>query len=117
MLDTSFSGRGVVRELGDLIAERGRQKMIVSDNGTELTSNAVQAWAMQASSGTISRRASRRRTGPSRASILLARLRHAAFAAELKKQRAWFAVGKTDFSVRIVLKTTVFSERISIGVE
>jgi transposase InsO family protein len=34
-----------VRELTDLIAERGRPKMIVSDNGTEFTSNAVLAWS------------------------------------------------------------------------
>nr|WP_163956599.1 IS3 family transposase [Sphingomonas insulae] len=44
VVDTSISGRRVVRELTDLIAERGRPKMIVSDNGTELTSNAVLAW-------------------------------------------------------------------------
>jgi putative transposase len=43
--DTSISGRRVVRELTDLIAGRGRPKMIVSDNGTELTSNAVLAWS------------------------------------------------------------------------
>ncbi|WP_334181465.1 IS3 family transposase [Novosphingobium sp.] len=42
--DTSISGRRVVRELSDLIAERGKPGMIVSDNGTELTSNAVLAW-------------------------------------------------------------------------
>ncbi|HOT84118.1 MAG TPA: IS3 family transposase [Candidatus Defluviicoccus seviourii] len=42
--DTSISGRRVVRELVDLIAERGKPGMIVSDNGTELTSNAVLAW-------------------------------------------------------------------------
>ena len=42
--DTSISGRRVVRELTDLIAERGKPWMIVSDNGTELTSNAVLAW-------------------------------------------------------------------------
>ena len=34
-----------MRELADLIAERGAPKMIVSDNGTELTSNAVLAWS------------------------------------------------------------------------
>jgi putative transposase len=45
VLDTSISGKRVVRELGDLIAERGAPKMIVSDNGTELTSNAVLAWS------------------------------------------------------------------------
>lgn len=42
--DTSISGRRVVRELTDLIAQRGKPGMIVSDNGTELTSNAVLAW-------------------------------------------------------------------------
>lgn len=30
--DTSISGKGVVRELTDLIAERGKPGMIVSDN-------------------------------------------------------------------------------------
>nr|WP_176495465.1 IS3 family transposase [Sphingomonas sp. HMP6] len=45
VLDTSISGKRVVRELGDLIAERGAPRMIVSDNGTELTSNAVLAWS------------------------------------------------------------------------
>ncbi len=42
--DTSISGRRVVRELAKLSAERGRPGMIVSDNCTELTSNAVLAW-------------------------------------------------------------------------
>jgi putative transposase len=45
VVDTSISGRRVVRELGDLVAERGAPKTIVSDNGTELTSNAVLAWS------------------------------------------------------------------------
>ncbi|MHA6766383.1 IS3 family transposase [Sphingobium ummariense] len=45
--DTSISGRRVVRELTDLIAERGKPGMIVSDNGTELTSNAVLAWCAE----------------------------------------------------------------------
>src|SRR3546814_7702618 len=44
VIDTSISGRRVVRELGDLIARCGAPKMIVSDNGTELPSNAVLAW-------------------------------------------------------------------------
>ena len=39
--DTSISGKRVVRELTGLIAVRGKPGMIVSDNGTELTSNAV----------------------------------------------------------------------------
>ena len=45
VVDTSISGWRVVRELTDLIAELGRPKMIVSDSGTELTSNAVLAWS------------------------------------------------------------------------
>ena len=43
--DTSISGARVVRELSALIARRGKPGMIVSDNGTELTSNAVLKWA------------------------------------------------------------------------
>jgi putative transposase len=42
--DVSLSGRRVVRELDQVIADRGRPVMIVSDNGTEFTSNAVLAW-------------------------------------------------------------------------
>jgi transposase InsO family protein len=42
--DTSISGHRVVRDLTELIAQRGKPDMIVSDNGTELTSNAVLAW-------------------------------------------------------------------------
>ena len=43
--DTSISGRRVARELTTLIEQRGKPGMIVSDNGTEFTSNAVLAWA------------------------------------------------------------------------
>jgi transposase InsO family protein len=43
--DTSISGRRVARELTDLIARRGKPKMIVSDHGTEFTSNAILAWS------------------------------------------------------------------------
>ncbi len=43
--DTSISGVRVVRELATLIARRGKPGMIVSDNGTEFTSNAVLKWA------------------------------------------------------------------------
>jgi len=43
--DTSISGLRVARELDRLLAERGKPKMIVSDNGTELTSNAILRWA------------------------------------------------------------------------
>jgi putative transposase len=43
--DTSISGHRVARELDRLLVERGRPTMIVSDNGTELTSNAILRWA------------------------------------------------------------------------
>ena len=43
-IDTSIGGTRVVRELNALIARRGRPVMIVSDNGTELTSRAVLEW-------------------------------------------------------------------------
>jgi putative transposase len=42
--DTSISGRRVARELATLMERRGRPGMIVSDNGTELTSNAILKW-------------------------------------------------------------------------
>ena len=38
--DTSLSGIRVARELDRLMIERGKPKMVVSDNGSELTSNA-----------------------------------------------------------------------------
>jgi len=43
--DTSLSGIRVARELDRLIVERGKPGMIVSDNGSELTSNAILAWS------------------------------------------------------------------------
>jgi transposase InsO family protein len=43
--DTSISGVRVARELTVLIARRGRPEMIVSDHGTEFTSNAIFVWA------------------------------------------------------------------------
>ena len=43
--DSSISGLRVARELNRLLADRGKPKMIVSDNGTELTSNAILQWA------------------------------------------------------------------------
>jgi putative transposase len=43
--DTSISGRRVTRELTALIARRGKPGMIVSDHGTEFTSNAILAWS------------------------------------------------------------------------
>ena len=42
--DTSLSGMRVVRELDRIAAQRGYPGMIVSDNGTELTSHAVLRW-------------------------------------------------------------------------
>ena len=43
--DTSISGKRVVRELDAVIARRGMPGLIVSDDGTEFTSNAVFGWA------------------------------------------------------------------------
>jgi transposase InsO family protein len=45
--DTSISGRRVARELTSLIERRGKPRMIVSDNGTELTSNAILKWCAE----------------------------------------------------------------------
>ena len=45
--DTSISGRRVIRELTALIERRGKPGMIVSDNGTELTCNAVLGWCSE----------------------------------------------------------------------
>ena len=45
--DTSLPGLRVVRELDALIAARGRPAMIVSDNGTELTSMAILRWSQE----------------------------------------------------------------------
>jgi len=45
--DTSLPGLRVVRELDVLVGARGRPAMIVSDNGTELTSMAVLRWSQE----------------------------------------------------------------------
>jgi len=45
VVDTSISGRRVARELTALMERRGRPGVIVSDNGTEFTSNAILEWA------------------------------------------------------------------------
>ena len=45
--DTSMPGLRVVRELDTLIAIRGKPKVIVSDNGPELTCRAVLIWAAE----------------------------------------------------------------------
>lgn len=43
--DTSLSGTRVARELDALTSARGKPAMIVSDTGSEFTSNAILAWA------------------------------------------------------------------------
>jgi transposase InsO family protein len=43
--DVSISGARVARELSAIVATRGKPAMIVSDNGTELTSNAILTWS------------------------------------------------------------------------
>ena len=74
--DTSLSGHRVARELEALIAQRGRPGMVISDNGTELTSTAILRWQQESgmvSTGTTSLRASRCRTASSRASTVALR--------------------------------------------
>ena len=48
-IDTSLPGRRIVRVLDRLVAEWGRPAMIVSDNGTELTCNAMLKWTTERS--------------------------------------------------------------------
>ena len=48
VVDTSISGRRVARELTALIARRGKPGLIVSDHGTEFTSNAMLTWSKEA---------------------------------------------------------------------
>jgi len=43
--DTSLSGLRVARELDRIVEVRGKPRMIVSDNGSEFTSNAILQWA------------------------------------------------------------------------
>jgi transposase InsO family protein len=45
--DTSISGRRVARELAAIIERRGAPGLIVSDNGTEFTCNAMLAWCRE----------------------------------------------------------------------
>lgn len=42
--DTSITGHRLARELTGLMEERGSPEIIVSDNGTEMTSKAILAW-------------------------------------------------------------------------
>ena len=48
-IDTSLPGRRIVRVLDRLVAAWGRPAMIVSDNGTELTCNAMLKWTTEQS--------------------------------------------------------------------
>ena len=71
--DTSISGIRVARELDRLMVAYGKPKTIVSDNGTELTSNAILRWTTTRSSGITSRPASRfRMPSPSPSSVACA---------------------------------------------
>jgi len=47
LADTSLSGARVARELTSLMGSRGKPGMIVSDNGTELTSSAILRWSQE----------------------------------------------------------------------
>ena len=47
VVDNSISGIPVARELDRICEARGRPCMIVSDNGTELTSNAILTWQQE----------------------------------------------------------------------
>jgi putative transposase len=51
VVDTSLSGARVVRELEDLIKNRGKPRQIISDNGTEFTSVAVLKWSENSAIG------------------------------------------------------------------
>jgi putative transposase len=44
VVDTSLNGMRLVRELSELVLEKGAPESILSDNGTEFTSNAVLKW-------------------------------------------------------------------------
>ena len=51
VVDTSISGRRVARELDAILAARKKPLVIVSDNGTELTSHAILRWQEERSVG------------------------------------------------------------------
>jgi transposase InsO family protein len=71
VVDTSISGRRVARELDAIIAARRKPLMIVSVNGTALTSHAILHWQRDAASdGTTSRPENRFRTPLSKASTV-----------------------------------------------
>ena len=45
--NTSIPGRRVARDLTALIERRGKPDIIISDNGTELSSNAILRWCSE----------------------------------------------------------------------
>jgi putative transposase len=47
VVDTSMGGFRVAHELNQLVLKRGKPEEIISDNGTEFTSNAILAWAYE----------------------------------------------------------------------
>jgi transposase InsO family protein len=47
VVDFSLSGKRVARELNAVIAANGKPNSVGSDNGTELTSNAIIAWTAE----------------------------------------------------------------------
>ena len=51
VVDRSLSGARMTRELDDLMRRRGQPDMIVSDNGTEMTSHAVLRWCQDTGVG------------------------------------------------------------------
>ena len=51
VVDRSLSGSRMTRELDEIIRRRGKPEMIVSDNGTEMTSHAVLKWCQDAGVG------------------------------------------------------------------
>lgn len=51
VVDRSMSGRRMTRELDELIRRRGQPDLIVSDNGTEMTSHAVLRWCQDTGVG------------------------------------------------------------------
>ena len=62
VVDTSLTGLRVARELDRIAELRGYPGMVVSDNGTELTSNAILAWRRERDvDGTTLRPANRMR--------------------------------------------------------
>ena len=51
VVDRSMSGRRMTRELDELIRRRGKPDVVVSDNGTEMTSHAVLSWCQDTGVG------------------------------------------------------------------